>query len=240
MRWCSNGVARFGLATLLVVGSLACHAQSVLTPAKALDFRRIADLHFSPDGSKLVFVVYSYSWDWQPRLWILDVASGNARELTPPKKSERSPQWSPDGKLLAFLSNRDGRTQVYTIHADASNATIVTSRKYGVTGFHWSPDGAKIAYLAKDDSAPASDSGPQVADRESDLPRLWITELSSGATQRIGKTGYRIDEFQWQSSSRILIGANDAPRVEEFIDAVYGISINDGTITLLSRPPQPF
>jgi dipeptidyl aminopeptidase/acylaminoacyl peptidase len=236
----TNSGWRFRFSALLVVTSVVCHAQSALTPAQALNFRRIGDLHFSPDGSKLVYVVYSYSWDWQPRLWLMDALTGNAREMTAPKKSERSPQWSPDGKLLAFLSNRDGKTQVYTIHPDGSEATVVTTRKYGVTSFHWSPDGRAIAYLAKDDSAPASDLGPQVADRESDLSRLWVTELASGMTRRVGKPGYRIDEFQWENPLQILVVATDAPRVEEFNDGVYRVSVNDGAIDLVSRPPQPF
>jgi dipeptidyl aminopeptidase/acylaminoacyl peptidase len=232
--------ARFGCAALLTVFSLICHAQNAMTPAQALDYRRVSDLRLSPDGSKLLYVVLSYRWDWQPHLWLMEVATGNARELTPTKKSERLPQWSPDGKMLAFLSNRDGNPQVYTAHADGSEATAVTARKHGVTSFHWSPDGASIAYLAKDDSAPASDIGPQVADRESDLPRLWVTELASATTRRVGKTGYRIDEFQWQNPSQILLIATDEPRVEEHTDALYSVSTSDGAITLLSRPPQPF
>jgi dipeptidyl aminopeptidase/acylaminoacyl peptidase len=74
----------------------------------------------------------------------------------------------------------------------------------------------------------------------SDLARLWVTELASGTSRRVGKTGYRIDEFQWQTPSQILVAATDAPRVEEYNDAVYSVSVGDGTITLESRPPQPF
>jgi dipeptidyl aminopeptidase/acylaminoacyl peptidase len=170
----------------------------------------------------------------------MDVATGNSREMTPAKKSERSPQWSPDGKMLAFLSNRDGKNQVYTADSGGGNAIAVTARKYGVTSFHWSPDGASIAYLAKDDSASASDTGPQVADRESDLSRLWITELASAMTRRVGEAGYRIDEFQWRNPSQILVAATDQPRVEESNNAIYGVSVGDGVIKLVSRPPQPF
>jgi dipeptidyl aminopeptidase/acylaminoacyl peptidase len=231
---------RFRWVALLALISLAGHAQSALTPAQALDFKRIADLHFSPDGSKLVYVLYSYRWDWQPHIWLLDVEKNDAREITPEKKSERSPQWSSDGKKLAFLSNRDGKFQVYTMPAEGGDASVITARKYGVTSFHWSPDGGSIAYLAKDDTAMASDSGPQVADRESGLSRLWVIDLASGTTRRVGKTGFRIDEFQWQNPSQILLTATDAPRVEEFNDAVYSVSISDGTFTLMSRPPQPF
>jgi dipeptidyl aminopeptidase/acylaminoacyl peptidase len=227
-------------AALLTAFSLAGHAQSAMTPAQALNYRRVSDLHLSPDGSKLLYVVSSYQWDWQPHLWLMDLATGNARELTPTKKSERLPQWSPDGKMLAFLSNRDGKVQVYTAHTDGSEATAVTARKFGVTSFHWSPDSATIAYLAKDDSATATDSGPQVADRESDLSQLWVIELASASTRRVATTGYKIDEFQWQNPSQILIVATDNPRVEAFNYAVYCVPVADGAMKLVSRPPQPF
>ena len=115
-----SNFARFGCAALLTALSLICEAQNAMTPAQALAYRRISDLRLSPDGSKLLYVVTSYLWDWQPHLWLMEVASGSARELTQPKKSERLPQWSPDGKMLAFLSNRDGKPQVYTAHADGS------------------------------------------------------------------------------------------------------------------------
>ncbi len=56
-----------------------CRAQSVLTPAQALSYRRVTDLTLSPDGSQLAYVMYSYRWDWRPHLWLLDVPSGTAR-----------------------------------------------------------------------------------------------------------------------------------------------------------------
>ncbi len=227
-------------AAVLTVFSLTAHAQSPMTPAQALDYRRVTDVQLSPDGSRLLYVVYSYRWDWLPRLSLMDIATGSARELTPAKKWDRLPQWSPDGKKLAFLSNRDGKPQVYTARADGSAVLALTARTYGVTSFHWSPDGASIAYLAKDDSAPASDTGPQVADRESDLSRLWVAELATGTSRRVGKDGFRIDEFQWQNPAQILVAATDQPRLEQFNDAVYGVSVSDGTFVLVSRPPQPF
>jgi dipeptidyl aminopeptidase/acylaminoacyl peptidase len=235
-----NLSARFLCGGLLLVLSLGCQAQNAITAEQALDYRRLGDLHLSPDGLKLLYVMYSYRWDWQPHLWLLDINSGNSRELTPTRKADRAPEWSADGGMMAFLSNRDGKPQVYTAHADGSNATAITSRKYGVSSFHWSPDGRNIAYLAKDDSAPAADVGPQVADRASDLARLWVTDVASGVTRSIGKSGFRIDEFQWQNPSQVLVMATDLPRIEQHNDAIYGIDVKEGTITLVSRPPQPF
>jgi dipeptidyl aminopeptidase/acylaminoacyl peptidase len=235
----SNFSGRLLCAALLAAFSLASHSQTAMTPAQALDYRRVSDLRLSPDGSRLLYVINSYRWDWQPHLWLMDIPSGNTHEITPVKKVERAPEWSPDGKMMGFLSNRDGKTQVFTAHADGSEPTAVTSRKYGVSSYHWSPDGHTIAYLAKDDSAPPSDTGPQVADRESDLSRLWVTDLASGMSRSVDKTALRIDEFQWLNPSQILALATDQPRVEQHNDAIYSVDLKDGTATLLSHPPQP-
>jgi Tol biopolymer transport system component len=211
-----------------------------MTPAQALSYIRVSDMHFSPKGSELVYVENSYLWDAQPHIWLMDLVTHDARQLTPATKSERSPQWSPDGKKLAFLSNRAGKTQVYVMDVDGGATTAVTERKNGVTSFHWSPDGLAVAYLAKDDDSPATDSGPQLADDERSLSRLWVLDLAAKKDRRLGVSDHRIDEFQWQGSSHILIAATDKPRVEEYTDAIYRISTDDGSLSLVSRPPQPF
>ncbi|HEX4080490.1 MAG TPA: S9 family peptidase [Rhizomicrobium sp.] len=230
----------FARATLLAFIPTACCADPALTPAQALSYVRVGDLHFSPNGSKLAYIAISYRWDWQPHIRVTDVATGRTRELTPPKKSERSPQWSPDGKLLAFLSDRGGKTQVYTMPAGGGDATALTARKFGVDSFHWSPDGQTIAYLAKDDTAPDEDSGPRVADRESELSRLWLVDPATRKTSRLGLTGIRIDDFQWQDPAHILIAATSEPRVEEYTNSIYSVATRDGALTPVLRPPQPF
>ena len=236
--------ASFGRSALCIVlftlFSTLSRAHSPLTPAQALDYSRAGDLHFSPDGTKLAYVVYTYRNDWAPHLWLMDVATGAARDLTPAKKAERLPQWSPDGATLAFLSNRGGKTQVFAMPADGGEATALTAQKNAVTLFHWSPDGRAIAYLAQEDDAQTGDSGPQVADREGDLARLWLIDLGSMIGRQIGKTGWQIDEFQWLDAGHLLMAANDTPRIEKNTDAVYNLSIRDASVTLVARPPEPF
>ena len=214
-------------------------AEQPLAPTQALAYVRIGDLHFSPDGANLAYVVASYQWDALPRVRIVNVATGVEREITPAGKSERAPQWAPDGRTLAFLSNRGGRTQVYTLPVAAGEARGLTAQKFGVDAFHWSPDGGSIAYRAKDDGAPDSGHGPQVADLESNLARLWLIDVSSGACRVLGKSGFRIDDFQWQSATRLLVSATDAPRVEEDTDRIFSVT-TDGAWAVAQRPPQPF
>jgi len=215
-------------------------ARAAFTPAQVLDYTRAGDLQFSPDAKTLAYLVVSYPLDWKPRLRVLDVASGKVNEITPKGKVDRSPRWSPDGKMLAFLSNRGGRMQVYLMPAGGGAAAALTACKNGVSDFRWSPDGRAIAYLAKDGNAPSEDDGPQIADDERQLERLWVVDVTTKKAVRIGKAGIRIDEFQWQTPARILIAATNEPRTEEYTDAVYTISVPDGTLTRLAQPPQPF
>jgi dipeptidyl aminopeptidase/acylaminoacyl peptidase len=219
-------------------------AAAPMTPAQALDYRRIGDLHFSPDGSQLAFVVLSYPQDYSPHVWLIEVATGAPRELTPAGKSERSPEWSPDGARLAFLSNRGGgKAQILVLSRDGGAPVQLTQRKYGVTSFRWSPDGRSIAYLAREDAAPDEDRDPQIADDERDLARLWVVDVASRSSRRLGGVGevdYRIDEFAWQDGAHLLAVATATPRVEEFVTSVYQVATGDGRFTPVSHPPQPF
>jgi len=225
---------------VLIGATMAASANQPMTPADALSYVRAGDLHFSPDGRRLAYFAISYRWDWQPHVRVLDIASGDERELTPPGKSERAPQWSPDGKLLAFLSNRGGKTQIYTVGAGAGQPAALTTRKNGVQSFHWSPDGRTIAYLAKTDDAPSSDEGPQVADRESDLAHLWLLNVATKRDRELPIKGLQVGEFQWQDSGHILLVATDKPAVEEWTGAVTRISAQTGTMNEAANPPQPF
>lgn len=240
MKPAASLASRIFLTLMLTIPLGGAAGAAALTPAQVLDYTRPADLHVSPDGKKLAYIVVSYPLDWKPRIRVLDIATGKSTEITPAKKTERSPRWSPDGKTLAFLSNRDGKTQVYLMPADGGTVTALTSRKNGVSSFRWSPDGKSVAYLAKDDNAPSDDDGPQIADDERKLARLWIIDAAMKKDQRIGTTGYNIDDFAWQDSSHILLVATDKPRVEEYTDAIYRLSVPDGAINLIAQPPQPF
>ena len=55
---------------------------------------------------------------YRSALWMLDTAGGDARQFTGGRKQDSSPRWSPDGRHIAFLSDRSGTRQLWVMPSD--------------------------------------------------------------------------------------------------------------------------
>jgi Tol biopolymer transport system component len=176
----------------------------------------------------------------QGHLWLVDPAKKELRQLTFSAKTERSPEWAPQGDRVAFLSNRSGPMQVYVISRTGGDARAVTTSASAVTDFRWSPDGRQIAYLARKDVPGQDVNAPHIADRAQDLAPLWVTDVSSGDSRELTGGVLRIDEIAWVSPERILAIASEQPALETWHSALYEIAVRDGAVRLLSQPNQPF
>ena len=71
------------------------------------------------------------------------------RSPAPPSRASQ-PAWSPDGKWVAFISDRSDTRQLYRLSVEGGEAEVLTSGTEGVTAFAWSPEGARIAYTMTD------------------------------------------------------------------------------------------
>ena len=223
-------------------------SSAVLTPEQAIKTHAISGLAFAPDGHRLVCVVSEPPKGGPPEthLWMLDVASGEFRQLTFSPKSDSSPRWSPDGRTLAFLSNRGERMQIYLLRMDGGEAVPLTSGKNAAGQFRWSPDGTEIAFLSPEPKSDAEDKkekdkdDARVADREQDLARLWVIDLHSKKPRQVTRGSWRIGQFEWISPDRMLAVASNQPKVETWNQAIYSISVPDGNFTKFSQPNEPF
>jgi Tol biopolymer transport system component len=78
---------------------------------------------------------------------------GTVRNLTNNPADDTTPVWSPDGKQIAFASNRDGRWQIYVMNADGSGLRRVSQSTFSDFSPTWSPDGKWLAFASTRDGA---------------------------------------------------------------------------------------
>ncbi len=146
----------FTEAVLLLTGTIAVAEKS---PLQLTDLHRLQDLsepQFSPDGQSVVYTVTSHNTDSDAQIsdiWRVDWKSKQKQALTQTAfDSEWSPQYSPDGRHITFLSDRgdDETAQVWIMPAHGGEARVLTAFKGGVDDYQWSPDGKSLAIIARD------------------------------------------------------------------------------------------
>ena len=236
-------------AAAVARGQTPINAPKVLTPEASLNLRSISDLQFSPDGSRVAFVVTEPpKGERRARhIWLYEKESGAVRQFTFSAKDENSPRWSPDGKQLAFLSNRDDQQQIYVMRADGGEAAAVTKGKRSVHSFAWSPDGKQIAYLAPDAKSATEEKkdkdkdDARVVDKNDKQPRLWLLTLAANEAKALTDTKWEVSDLAWlKTGDRLVVSATDHPESDQETHRIFSISIPDGSRRLIFAPHGPF
>jgi dipeptidyl aminopeptidase/acylaminoacyl peptidase len=150
------------LLILLCPLFIAAQNKRGFQPADLYALKDVSDAQISPDGERVVYTVSEVSPDRSrsiSRLWIVPTAGGESKRLTSDEASESTARWSPDGKLIAFFSDRDKQHGLWITSADGSAPQLVAHiartnfflTKAGES-FTWSPDSRRIAFLSSPES----------------------------------------------------------------------------------------
>jgi dipeptidyl aminopeptidase/acylaminoacyl peptidase len=132
------------LALLLVSTTPLTAQQRAITVEDFIGLPVVSDPQPSPDGRWVAYTVTNASLKDNrstARIWLANVANGEARELTQGPGSDWSPRWSSDGQSIAFLSSRQDAPQIFVLAMAGGEARRVTDISDGVGEFQWTPDG---------------------------------------------------------------------------------------------------
>jgi len=214
-----------------------------------LALRAVTDPQVSPDGRWVAFVVQSLGADsseYQTDVWLAPVpaagaAPGESRRLTTSTAADEHPRWSPDGKTLAFLSERarpgakadeaadEGRRQIWLIRPDGGEAWLLSGAKGGVSTFEWSRDGRQIAYLSRE---PKSEERRRKEKDKDDAwtpesayawNRLWVMDVASRTATRLTGGELHVSGFSFSPDGRrIAFAGQPTPLIpDEYRSDLY-------------------
>jgi dipeptidyl aminopeptidase/acylaminoacyl peptidase len=197
------------------LAAAALGAQGAPTPSidDVLNLKRVGNPAISPDGRHVAFTIRETNWDenaYETEIWVGDVPGGSPRQMTQAAKSSVDPAWSPDGRWLAFVSDRDGKRQLYRLSLAGGEAERLTSVEEGVTAFQWSRDGASIAYTMSDSISEAKKTRDKeygdihIEDQDRRMAHLYLLDLATRASRPLTSGAFVVGNFDWSpDGSRI-------------------------------------
>ena len=153
-------------------------------------------------------IAFEYGGD----LWIVDKGGGEARRLTSTPAVEADPQLSPDGRALAFTSNRGGNRDVYVMPVQGGDPRQLTWHPGNDDARGWSPDGKLVLFASTRNTAPTSFVRLWTVPAEGGIERLIPAPMAiRGAWSPDGKRMVYDRVTRWDTEFRNYRGGQNTP-----------------------------
>jgi eukaryotic-like serine/threonine-protein kinase len=193
--------------------------QAVAAPARNYLFPRL-----SPDGGRVAVGISGH----ETHLWLYDLARESLTRLTFEGTVNHNPTWSPDGKLIAFDSDKEGLLNIYWRLADGSGGLQrLTTSPYANVPMSWSSDGQFLAFIET-----GGDTGSDI----------WVLRLSDRKPQPFLVTPFNESVPRFSPDGHWLAYiSNESGRYEVYVRPFPGpggkwqISTDGGTEPVWNR-----
>jgi eukaryotic-like serine/threonine-protein kinase len=157
----------------------------------------------SPDGRQVVVVIQ----DQDIHLWLYNISRDALTRLTFEGTVNSVPSWTPDGKRIAFTSNREGPLNIFWQQADGSGGLQrLNTSAYNQTPSNWSPDGQLLAF---------EEINPTTG------PDIWVLQLSDRKAQPFLRTPFNEDAPRFSPDGRWLAYVSDESGHDEIYVQPY-------------------
>jgi len=198
------------------------NAQTGWTPEVMIKFKRVDGTVMSPDGKLIAYTVSTpimeeEKSEYLTHIWVISADGKFNQQYTRGEKSCTNPAFTPDGKYLTFLSDRQEKEkkQIYLLPVTGGEAQQITIGKSGVNAYAWSPDGQRIAFTMTD---PETDHEEKSKKAKRDMKRvaadykyahLHTITLEKDATgkrkvQRLTAGNFHITSLDWSAEGKTL------------------------------------
>jgi dipeptidyl aminopeptidase/acylaminoacyl peptidase len=257
----------FVFATL----TLTAQAPRLLDKDTFMEMEAVSSPAISPDGSRVVFArewIDHLKDQRRSNLWLARSDGSRVRELTAGAWRDSAPVWSPDGARIAFLSDRDGTTQLHVLFADTGEIAQLTHVQRAPAALRWSPDGKRIAFtstipdedpilrveLPKKPRGAEWAKGATIVDRlswqrdgvgpvEKGYTHVFVVDAAIGGTPRHLTTGkFNHGDPEWSADGKTLYLSGTRKPDAEYLrndSEIYAIDVASGSIRPLTDRKGP-
>lgn len=182
----------FVVLTLFILSlSLQAQTKHVPTIEESLSLRSINSPKISPDGRFVVYSQRETNWkdnEFVSQLWLMNVSTGKAIQLTRGKKSANDAEWSPDGRWIAFVTERE------------------------TTAIEPAPPAKKDE--RKDEKKDEKKEGAKGGEAKPASHQIWLISPEGGEAWQLTKSETDIDDFQWSKNSKLIAFTANPPETK--------------------------
>lgn len=136
---------------LIILFPIIIISQNLMTQEILLSLKRLGTASLSPDGNYIAYTIAEPDLKENKtttHIHLLDLKTGQSRQITYSGTHNYNPVWSPDSKTLAFISNRNGTHQIYFLSLSGGDPKQITNIENGVEYLSWSPKGKFLSFTS--------------------------------------------------------------------------------------------